>query len=87
MSADDAVVFAKTKETLQSLLHDIELYCGIWGLKVNTNKTKFMILQRGRHPSCDHLFLNNIKLEVVDSFKYLGVHFFKNGNWFRAQKG
>ena len=25
--ADDAVVFAKWKETLQSLLHDIELYC------------------------------------------------------------
>ena len=34
--ADNAVVFAKSKETLQSLLHDIELYCGIWGLKVNT---------------------------------------------------
>ena len=23
---------------------------------------------------------------MVDSFKYLGVHFFKNGNWFRTQK-
>ena len=44
-----------------------------------------MIFERGRHTSCD-LFLNNIKLEVVDSFKYLGVHFFKNGNWFRTQK-
>ena len=38
--ADDAVVFAKSKETLQSLLHDIELYCGIRGLKDNTKKTK-----------------------------------------------
>ena len=83
--ADDAVVFAKSKETLQSLLQDIELYCGIWGLKVNTKKTKVVIIERGRHTSCD-LFLNNIKLEVVDSFKYLGVHFFKNGNWFRTQK-
>ena len=27
--ADDAVVFAKSKETLTSLSHDIELYCGI----------------------------------------------------------
>ena len=25
--ADNAVVFAKSKETLQSLLHDIELFC------------------------------------------------------------
>ena len=44
-----------------------------------------MIFERGRHTICE-LFLNNVKLEVVDSFKYLGVHFFKNGNWFRTQK-
>ena len=37
--ADDAVVFAKSKETLQSLLNDIELYCGTWGLKINIKKT------------------------------------------------
>ena len=82
---DDDVVFAMSKETLQLLFHDIELYCGIWGLKINTKKTKVMIIERGRHTSFD-LFLNNVKLEVVDSFKYLGVHFFKNGNWFRTQK-
>ena len=34
-----------------------------------------MILERGRHTSCG-MFLNNVKLEVVDSFKYLGVPFF-----------
>ena len=83
--ADDAVVFSKSKETLQSLLNDIELYCGTWGLKINTRKTKVMIFEKGRHTSCN-LFLNNIELEVVQSFKYLGVHFFKNGNWFRTQK-
>jgi hypothetical protein len=26
------------------------------------------------------------KIEVVTSFKYLGVYFFKNGNWNRTQK-
>ena len=44
-----------------------------------------MIFEKGRHTSCD-LFLTNVKLEVVQLFKYLGVHFFKNGNWFRTQK-
>ena len=44
-----------------------------------------MIFEKGRHTSCD-MFLNNVKLEVVQLFKYLGVHFFKNGNWFRTQK-
>ena len=26
------------------------------------------------------------KIETVKSFKYLGVYFFKNGNWSRTQK-
>ena len=37
--ADDAVVFSTSRESLQSMLNDIELYCGTWGLKVNTSKT------------------------------------------------
>ena len=42
--ADDAVIFAKSPRVLQSLLHDLEAYCLRWGLKINTSKTKAMIL-------------------------------------------
>ena len=35
------------------------------------------MFEKGRHTTCD-LYLNDDKLDVVDSFKYLGVHFFKN---------
>lgn len=83
--ADDAVVFAKSPEALQSILFDIETYCTIWDLTINTKKTKAMIFEKGRHTSYD-FYLNNIKLEMVTSFKYLGIHFFKNGNWYRTQK-
>ena len=83
--ADDAVVFAKSPEVLQSILNDIESYCTIWGLKINTAKTKAMIFEKGRHTLYD-FYLNNSKLEIVTSFKYLGIHFFKNGNWHRTQK-
>ena len=83
--ADDAVVFAKSPEALQSILADIESYCNIWGLKINTAKTKAMIFEKGRHTHFD-FYLNNVRLEVVTSFKYLGIHFFKNGNWNRTQK-
>ena len=44
-----------------------------------------MIFEKGRHTSFD-FHLNNTKLDIVSSFKYLGMHFFKNGNWLRAQK-
>ena len=83
--ADDAVVFAKSPEVLQKILNDIESYCTLWGLKINTRKTKAMIFEKGRHTHFD-FYLNNVKLELVDSFKYLGIHFFKNGNWHRTQQ-
>ena len=31
-------------------------------------------------------YLNNTKLEVGKYFKYLGVYFFEDGNWYRTQK-
>ena len=80
--ADDAVVFAKSPVVLQSILYDIESYCTLWGL-MNTAKTKDMISEKGRHTHFD-IYLNNVKLEVVTSFKYLGIPFFKNGNWHRT---
>ena len=51
--ADDQVVFAKSAESLQSMLNDIENYCNIWGLKINTSKTKVMIFEKGRHTQKD----------------------------------
>ena len=83
--ADDAVLFAKSPVALQSILNDLERYCALWGLKINVKKTKAMIFEKGRHTSYD-FYINNTKLDLVSSFKYLGMHFFKNGNWYRAQK-
>ena len=57
--ADDAVVFAKSQEALQSMLHDIETYCGTWGLNINTTKTKAMVFEKGRHTSCE-FYLDNV---------------------------
>ena len=83
--ADDQVVFATSPETLQSFLNDIEHYCNVCGLKINTNKTKAMIFEKGQHTYFD-FYIYGQTIEVVDSFKYLGIKFFKNGNWFRTQK-
>ena len=83
--ADDQVVFAKSPETLQSMLTDIENYCRLWHLKINTSKTKAMIFEKGRRSHHD-FFINNTAIEIVDSFKYLGITLFKNGNWYRSQK-
>lgn len=83
--ADDAVVFAKSAESLQNILNNIQDYCNTWNLTINTSKTKDMVFEKGRH-SKPVIYLNGTELEVVTSFKYLGVEFFKNGNWSRTQK-
>ena len=73
--ADDAVIFAKSAESLQSMLNDIQEYCNTWHLTINTNKTKIMVFERGRHTH-PKISLNGTELEVVSSFKYLGSRIF-----------
>ena len=53
--ADDQVVFAKSPESLQRMLTDIENNCNTWGLKINTSKTKIMVFEKGRHTSYDFI--------------------------------
>ena len=45
------------------------------GLEIHTAKTKTMVFEKGRHTACE-FYLDNVKLELVTSFKYLGIHFF-----------
>ena len=86
MYADDAVFFSKSAQTLQNMLNKLHSYSNEWGLKINTDKTKLMIFEKG-FPSEDvHIYYDDIELEVVDSFKYLGIMFYKNGSWNRTQK-
>jgi hypothetical protein len=82
--ADDQVLFAKSPETLQQMLTDVENYCQAWGLKINTSKTKAMIFENGR--STFNFYIYGTAIEVVESFKYLGLTFYKNGNFLRSQR-
>ena len=44
-----------------------------------------MLFERGRRTSHD-TYINGHKIKIVKSFKYLGVHLFKNNNWKRTQQ-
>ena len=83
--ADDAVIFAKSAESLQNMINDIQNYCNTWHLTINSSKTKIMVFENGKH-SHPRIYLNGVELEVVKSFRYLGLELFKNGNWSRTQK-
>jgi exonuclease III len=85
--ADDIVVFANTKDELQTSLNIISAYCDRWKLSVNPTKTKVMIFRRGgRVPeNCNFMYKGSI-IEIVSKFTYLGIVFTTGGSFAEAQK-
>ena len=49
-------------------------------------KSKIKIFEKGNKPVHYTFYLYGNEIEVVSSFKYLGVVFLKNANWYRTQK-
>jgi len=69
--ADDTVVLASTPEGLQFLLNRINAKCNDYGLKLNTQKTKYMVVSRS--PITDMEFkISNENIDRVENFRYLG---------------
>ena len=72
--ADDVALISTTPIGLQRQLNSLQDYCRKNGLKVNTDKTKIMIFRNGRKPKYNAGWkYKDEKLEVVDSFRYLGI--------------
>ena len=44
-----------------------------------------LFIEKGRRTHYDFYIYNTV-IELVDSFKYLGITLLKNGNWYRTQK-
>ena len=82
--ADDIVILSESETGLQNGLYLLECYCDRWKLQVNISKTKAMIFKKGgRNRGNLYFTYKHEKLEIVKSFKYLGV-FFTTGVSFNA---
>ena len=44
--ADDMVILGSSVDDLQNSINLLEKYCNRWGLQVNTDKTKVMVLRK-----------------------------------------
>ena len=84
--ADDTVILADTKESMQNALNIFQSYCEIWKLEVNVNKTKVMIFSKGEIRLKYEFKLQNKTLEIVDSYSYLGLLFKYIGNFNETRK-
>ena len=86
LHADDIVVFANSSSELQKSLVLLFDYCQRWKLVVNTSKTKIRIFRKGSClPQGLNFYYNNILIETVNNFSYLGVVFTVGGSFSEAQ--
>ncbi|XP_075157635.1 uncharacterized protein LOC142230902 [Haematobia irritans] len=74
--ADDIVLLADEKETLQDMIYNLERYCKQWNMLVNLEKSKIMIFRNGGRVTKEEkwTYLNQ-NIEIVNEFCYLGVIF------------
>ncbi len=84
--ADDSTLLAEVKhrdmrvsvtESLNRDLQRISDWCVMWGMKLNANKTKTMIVSRSRTllPGFPNLVLSGVNLVESSDLLILGVHF------------
>lgn len=69
--ADDTVLLADNVEDLQTMLNRVTTIGNQAGLKINRNKTKFMVISRRKIQNAD-LHIEMEPIERVHRFKYLG---------------
>src|SRR2546425_13315354 len=72
--ADDAVLVADKRKNMQKMIDRLSETCKTYRMEINVKKTKVMIMnkkekQKGMQSG---IMLNNVPLEQVTRFKYLG---------------
>lgn len=78
--ADDTLLISKSPAGLQRLLSSFELFCNSRGLKINTDKTKYLILNPPKKLGAPPL-LDNVPLERTREFDYLGIRLVDSMKW------
>lgn len=81
--ADDTMVMADSLEGLQRLMNRITQYSQQYGLNINVQKTKLMIISKKSIKGA-HLYINNNRIERVKQYSYLGTII--NEQWNNVQE-
>ena len=69
--ADYTVILSETPEGLQNALNTFEIYCNMWKLTVNLNKTKVVVFSK-RKSNKHNFYMYNKQIEIQDFNTYLG---------------
>ena len=75
--ADDQAIVAGTEKGLQSFMEKTNRVVKSYGMKINSQKTKTM--KFGRKSGMVSITLDEVVLEQIKDFEYLGSYFSENG--------
>jgi len=81
--ADDIALIGKNEIEIKKLFVEMENIARKFGLQINQEKTKYMIVARKnslKKNKIGHLKIKNYKFERVKNFKYLGVILSEDNN-------
>ena len=85
--ADDMILVSDTPYHLQRMLNQLEQYCNTWNLNVNINKSKITIFRKGGFlKRNEHWMYKETSIEIVSSYKYLGIYVTSRCIWTECQK-
>lgn len=85
--ADDMVIIADNLIDLQENVNTLHNYCTENRLEVNTDKTKLLVCRKSnRKKGTRKIMYNNIEIEEVKEYIYLGVPFTQSGRFYAAAK-
>ena len=85
--ADDMVLLSDDPSDLQNSLNALCNYCNKWGLEVNAEKSKIVVFRkRGPLRRNESWTYDNISIEVVNDFNYMGTVFTYTGSFLLNQK-
>ena len=85
--ADDVAMCSDTVGKLREMIRVLEDFSKKFGLKINLKKTKIMIFRRGGKIKKEETFyFEKTRIEIVNSYKYLGVIFTPCLKWSTGTK-
>jgi hypothetical protein len=83
--ADDLVLIALDKSTLQNQMEILAHYCETWGLEINYSKTNTVIFNdrtfSKNYLSQTPMSIQGQKVKVVEEYTYLGIVLHRNGSF------
>ena len=83
--ADDLILISKSANGLQERLNALNRFCKDWCLTVNINKTKVLVFNKAGRFISQNFKFNNISINCVQQYKYLGIYFTASGSFAYAQ--